>query len=83
MGDRTSRNVLLFQQHAWTDSCAVRMCLFKFMCILYGGSLHHGKSLGKDSGLLDGVHLGYDSPLSPSKIVIIILFLCGFKHFAL
>ena len=73
-GDRTNRNVLFFQQHAWTDSCAVRMCLPKSMCILYGGSLHHGKSLGKDSGLLEGVCLRYDSLLFCSKVVNIVFF---------
>lgn len=78
MGDRTRRNVLFFQQHAWTDSCAVRMCLPKSMCILDGSSLHHCKSPDRDSWLLDDVRLGCDSPLSPSRIVIIIVSLCPY-----
>lgn len=77
-GDKTSRNVLFFQQHAWTDSCAVRMCLPKSMCILYGGSLHHCKSPGMGSWLLDDVHLGDHSPLSLSKIIV--FFLCVLIH---
>lgn len=52
------------------------------MCILYGGSLHHCKSLGKDSWLLDNIHMGYDCLLSPRKTVIM-LFLCVFVHLAL
>lgn len=80
VGDRTRRNVLFFQQHAWTDSWAVRMCLPKATRILCGSSFHHCKAPGKDSWLLDDVRLRCDSPRSPNKILIIMLILCVLTH---